>query len=231
MRNLNRFINFKLLINSMIKGIIFDFDGVIVDTESKKFRDLNKLLVEDKKNLKEKDFSDMVGKKTVLFLSEKFPSMSKKRIEDINMRRKKIQTVGLDQLKLINGIKDLLVFLKSKNYILAITTGTERKAVEKILKITSLSKYFDYIVSGEDFKSSKPNLECYDITLKKMKLSSSEVIVIEDSIAGIKSAKSLGCMVFGIMTYLEKEKLSKADKIFKDHTRILGYLKENLNSL
>ena len=210
----------------MIKAIIFDFDGVIVDTERKKFKELQNLMNSTKFILTECDFKDMIGKKTSAFLSEKFPDMDKKEIKKTEeQRRKKLKNT---EEKILPGLKKLILYLQSKKIKIAITTGTVKEIVEKTLRSNEISSFFDTIVTGEDFKESKPFPECYEKTLKKLQLNPSEIIVIEDSIAGIKAARAAKCKVFGIMTSLEKKDLLEADNIFTSHGEIENYFRENL---
>jgi len=87
-----------------------------------------------------------------------------------------------------------------------------------------MRKYFNVIISGESFKSSKPNPECYRITLDKLGFLPSETVIVEDSTTGIEAGKSMGCRVFAIKNYYGEKELSKADKIFKNHEHILHCL-------
>jgi beta-phosphoglucomutase len=210
----------------MIKTIIFDFDGVIVDTEINKFKDLKKILNNNEFALDESDFKDMIGKKTKAFLSLKFPNMKLEQKEKIAELRRENQ-LSNDYFNLIPGIKELLNFIKSKEIRMVITTGSKRDFVKKILTDNQIESFFDMLITGEDFEKSKPSPECYETTLNKLNLNSSEVIVIEDSVAGITSAKDANCTVFGIMTYLGKEDLLEADQVFKNHLDILDYLENN----
>ncbi|MCX6707811.1 MAG: HAD family phosphatase [Candidatus Woesearchaeota archaeon] len=207
----------------MTKGFIFDFDGVIVDTESKKFKDFKKILKRYDYDLN--DFSGFIGKKTSAIIAERFPNMPDSVKKDVIEQRRKLQYSNMSDYKLITGMKRLIEYLKSKKYVLAITTGSERMFVNKILKIHSILGYFDAIICGDDFIPSKPNPEGYKITLRALKLLPKEVIVIEDSIAGIKAAKKIGCKVFAVKTYLKTDDLAKADRIFKNGFDILNYLK------
>ena len=210
----------------MIKAIIFDFDGVIIDTETKKFKELQKILNHSEFILKKTDFKSMIGKKTGAFLSMKFPRMSKPEIKRITELRRKRQLSDVNN-NLIPGIKEFLVFIKSKKIKIALTTGSTRELVEKTIEANGIKSFFDLIIAGEDFKESKPSQECYTKTLKKLNLPPSEVLIIEDSVAGIKASKSAKCKVFGIMTYFNNAELHEADNIFKDHFEIVEYFKEN----
>ncbi len=211
----------------MVIAVIFDFDGVLIDSERKKFRDLQIVLKPFNLNLKKHDFQKMLGKKTDSFLSERFPTLSKSKIKTIVKLRRQRQLSKIP--KLIPGTMKLIRFLKSKKVKTAITTGSSRALVKSILKKNSAGQLFDLIVSGDEFNKSKPSPECYKATLKKLKLSPGKVIVIEDSVAGIKAAKAAGCKVIGITTYLPKRKLysAKADFVFRSNSDILGYFKKN----
>ncbi|MFH1506587.1 MAG: HAD family phosphatase [archaeon] len=207
----------------MIKAMIFDFDGVIVDTENKKIRDLRKVL--GRYEYAMEIGLSLLGKKTEKYLSKKFPEVPKNLIEKIVKERREIQYEDFGQYKLIRGLRDLLEFLKSKKLAIAITTGSEREFVNKLLEVNSLTRYFDLIIAGEDFKSSKPNPECYAVTLSRIGLKPSEVLIIEDSLAGIEAAKKLEIKVFAVRTYLDEQELSIADKVFRNHVDVLDFLK------
>lgn len=209
----------------MIKAVIFDFDGVVVDTETAKFKELQRLLKGTGCVLKKKDFKDMIGRKTGVFLSTKFPCLDNAKIDQIVALRRKRQFAGI-QGKLITGIRTLLAFIKSKKIKIALATGSTRKVINKILKEKKIQNFFDIITAGEDFKESKPSPESYKATLKKLKMHPSEVIVIEDAPAGIKAAKKAKCKTWGITTYLNKAALKGADAIFSGHEAILRHIKK-----
>jgi beta-phosphoglucomutase len=210
----------------MIKGIIFDFDGVIVETESKKFSDLKQILLEYDYVLSPESFYDMIGKKTKTFLLEKFPGLPSTLLDNILKQRKKRLYAESGTIKLVPGIKGLLRYLKKRDLKLAITTGSEKEFVDSLLRVNGLRDYFDMIITGEQFNSSKPDPECYAITLKKMALNPDDVIVIEDSLAGILAAKKMGCVVIGIETY-GKITSALSDYIFKNHSDILKFFRSN----
>jgi len=202
----------------MIKAFIFDFDGVIVDSETDKYLKLNELLKES--GYKElTDFKSFTGKKTHRILEENYPNMPQKIVESIQyMRRSDLKkTIS----KPISGIVELINFLSDK-YTLAITTGTEKSVVLNHLEFYKINK-FDLLITSESYYTSKEDPEAYLVTLKKLKLKASETVVIEDSQAGIDSAKAAGCVVYAIDTY--DLGLKNADKYFRNHKEILNSLK------
>lgn len=208
----------------MIKAIIFDFDGVILDTEIDRFLELKEEAKKRGYKLKENDKCILFGKRTNAFLKERFPNMPIDIIREISSKRKLSILSKAITLPLIPYIIELIKFLANR-YTLAIATGSQFLVVERTLKKYDLFKYFKVVVTGEDFPSSKPNSECYKITLKRLNLGNSDVIIIEDSEAGISAAKKIECEVFALQNKFNKSQIKGADKIFKSHKEILKYFK------
>ena len=209
----------------MLKAVIFDFDGVIVDSETKKFNDLAFALKDFNLSLKSNDFQNFIGKKRGFFLKQRF-NLPKDKIKKIMGRIRTLEIKNIKEYKLIDGIKELLLFLHSKKIKIIITTGSKKIFVQKILEEYNITKYFDFIISGELFIKSKPDSECYQITLDKLGMSSKECVVIEDSVAGVLAAKKLNILVFGLTTYYTNKEL-KTNQVFKNHIEILNYLQQN----
>jgi len=208
----------------MTKAIIFDFDGVIADTEKERFDSLKIILKKYNYKLKNDDLKDLFGKKTDIFLKEKFSDMPNSIVKEIQSKRRKDQLINIKQTKIIPGITQLIKFL-SKNYTLAITTGSTKEVVDVVLKQNKLDKYFSITVTGEQFKSSKPDSECYILTLKKLKQKPSKIIIIEDSGAGITAGKDAGCIVYAIKNKYNSEQILRADKIFNSNKELIEYFK------
>jgi beta-phosphoglucomutase len=209
----------------MIKAVVYDFDGVIVDTEKNRFDELRKMLKKDNLHLKASWFKEIIGKKTGHFLREKFPDLTQSAIDKIISLRRKSIIKNTKKIKAMPGIEKTIKSL-SKKYVLALTTGSPKNIVLPLLKQLSIRKYFKIIIAGEDFRSSKPNPECYIKTIKKLKMNSSEIIVIEDSKAGIIAAKKAGCKVIALQTKYNKNQIGKANKIFRSHSEIYKYLEQ-----
>lgn len=208
----------------MLKAIVFDFDGVILDTELDRFAELKRELKFYGYTLHKRHLLSLLGKKTKEFLKENFPQLSDEIMRQIADKRRQSITQNAIRLNLMPGIEDLAKYL-ALHYQLAITTGSLREIAKKVLEHYHLSKYFRLIVAGEDFKTSKPDPECYLLTLKKLDLRPSEAIIIEDSEAGITAAKKAGCRVFALQNRYNKGQIIDADKIFKSHNEILNYFK------
>lgn len=212
----------------MIKGVIFDFDGVVVDSERKRFEELKKVLLHNGLEIKKDEFKNMGGEKTAKFLQDHFPNLPAHKIQELAEHRRALERESIGNIELLPGILDVLEYLKEQEIKTALTTGSQSDIVIEILELHNIKDYFDVIVTGEEFEESKPNSECYIITLEKMELEGKEAIVIEDAIAGVEAAKTAGCRVICLLTYLEKSQLAKADVVLKNHYEVLKYLKKAL---
>lgn len=196
-------------------AIIFDFDGVIVNSERVKFERLKQMLVKRRLTLKESDFPQMVGKKTGAFLKERFgKQLSANEIREIEQVRRKDQLLHLKEyMRPIRGAVYFVRDMKKKNIRICLATGTSRSIVQKTLKQLKLNTAFDEIVTGEEFASSKPNPEVDNLARKKLNVARKDVLVIEDSPAGVSAAKRAGLRCFAITTTQTRTQLAEADLI------------------
>lgn len=195
--------------------IIFDFDGVIIDSERIKFKRLRHFLKRKGLILLENDFTQMVGKKTGLFLKERFGDvLTNKQIRTLAENRRMDQLLHIKKYcKPIPGIKSFIHSLKKKGVRLCLATGTNRKIVQKVLQLIGFSNMFDTIVTGEEFTSSKPDPEIYNLTIKKLGTPRKNIFVIEDSAVGILAAKRAGLHCIAITTTQNKSDFKNADVI------------------
>jgi beta-phosphoglucomutase len=196
-----------------MKLILFDFDGVIVDTEQERFKKLQNLAKNEGIIISDNFFANIVGKKTTAFLREL--NINKNIIEKIY--RELQQNVSVPPL--ILGA-DKTIKKLSHNYRLAIVTGSKKVIVNKILEYYKLKEHFSFIISGENFTSSKPDPECYNLAVKKAQMPSSEMLVIEDSKAGIISAKKAGLIVWALKTKYNQNQISSANKIINSYKEL-----------
>ena len=183
----------------MINNIIFDFDGVIVDSEvlaSKAFSNyFNNLGF----SFKEEDFYSYAGMKTVEViekLSIKFNVTDIQKFTDEIF--KIISKLYSKELKLVNGVEKYIKNSK-KNHFIGSNSNKER--IIEGLKIVGLSNIFPYdkIFSFDMVKKPKPHPDIYLKVINDNNLIINETIVLEDSGVGVKAAKSAGLTVYGII--------------------------------
>lgn len=207
------------------KAVIFDYDGVITDTESFRAMVLNELLEPYGKRIPADDDS-IIGRKTHHYLKEAFPDLTETQTTHIRKlwRQKRLER----PTPLVPGVKDVIAYAQGKVKT-AIVTGSSREAVEQTLEHYAIEA-FDALVTGEDFDTSKPDPECYHLALGRLGLKPGQALVIEDSAAGIRAGKAAGCTVYGLGTYHDEQTLLEAgaDHYYRDHRSLLAGLKKTI---
>ena len=182
----------------MIKNIIFDFDGVIVDSEVLASKAFSKYFSKFYQSIKEEQFYIYAGKKTVEvidLLSAKYKIENKEKftneIFDI------VSEVYSKDLKLVDGAKDY-IGKSDRNHFIGSNSNKDR--ILDGLKLVGLDKLFlsDQVYSFDMVKRPKPDPDIYLKVLKDNSLIREESVIIEDSGVGVKAATAAGVRVFGL---------------------------------
>ncbi|MBD3362330.1 HAD-IA family hydrolase [Candidatus Dojkabacteria bacterium] len=197
-----------------MKAVIFDRDGVIVNSEPvnvmSAFRAFNKLGIE----LAEEDKAYIVGRhpidyrydleKKYQFSYDKFRKMQRKLYYEL-----------FDSAELFLETIHLIKQLKKLGIPLGLTTSSGLESTNLVLKRGELEGIFDVVVTHEDYEKRKPHPEPYQETAKKLDVNTAECIVIEDSEVGLQSAKAAGmkCIILRNQ-YTTGQDFSSADSIF-----------------
>jgi HAD superfamily hydrolase (TIGR01509 family) len=207
----------------MIKAVIFDLDGLLIDSEP--FWHKSDALFLKKRGyiytleLRKKVAGRGLRDVTELFKKE-FGLLSGK-IDDLTKERRRLfYGMFFKKAKLMEGASGFVKRLKSKKLPMAIATGGHsRKRIKEILKLFNLSNYFSVTVSSDQVKKGKPYPDVYLFTAKLLSLRPNECSVIEDTVNGVLAGKAAGMKVFGVN---KEEKVKKelikagADKVFSN---------------
>ena len=182
----------------MIKNIIFDFDGVIVDSEILVARAFSKYLQSFNIIFSEKEFSIYAGKKTVQVideLSEKFKIQDQKNFFDDIMNI--ANNIYSTDLRPVKGVKN---FLENNTRKIFIGSNSIKKRILVGLKKTQLDHFFldDKIFSFDLVKNPKPYPDIYLEAVNTHNLNKSETIIVEDSPVGVQSGVAAGIKVIGL---------------------------------
>ena len=214
-----------------MKIIIFDFDGVILDSENSHFIAFNEGLKNININISEDEYyskyislddrgviTNVVNDKNISVTNEEINMIIKNKNDYFESRL-------IDNSKLFPGVEELIIQL-SKNFVLSIGSGANRSEIIKTLKNNNIYDYFEIIVSADEVNNPKPNPETYNRVLDNINtdFNINEIIVIEDSPGGIEAAKSAGLRCIAITNTFDNEELGKADIIVSNYEDILKYL-------
>lgn len=214
----------------MEKGIIFDLDGVIVDTAKYHYLAWKKLanqlgfeFTEEQNEL----FKGVSRKRCLDILLEMGNLSATQEQKDVWMIEKNNDYLAyiekMDDSEILPDVPKILTLLKEN--AIPIALGSASKNALPILEKVGLAHFFDVIVDGNSVTKAKPDPEVFLMAAKKMNLSPSNCIVFEDAVAGIEAANAANMISIGIG---DKEVLSQATFIFKDFTEISTDFMKNL---
>ena len=212
----------------MLKAVIFDFDGVITDSEVLHFRAFNAVLAQHgvelttqeyyksylgftdvdcfkflirqgRLEIEENEIAELVGRKTIIF-------------EDL----------AKNEGQLIEGVRDFLAMLSKNDIPMAIYSGALLPEIEMTLEDASLRGHFETIVSAEQVKKGKPDPEGFLLALERLNANRSkpiqneQCVVIEDGKWGLEAAKAAQMHTVGVTNSYDAGQLGLAEKII-DH--------------
>lgn len=195
--------------------VIFDFDGVLVDTEYTTFEYYKEKLPSYGIELKESDFVYKMGRKSIDFFRDVLGNKFDAELVDklIKQKRQAFLADVKRYLKPVPGGFELLKKCRDEGLKLVLGSQNERELIEIAVDEYNIRQYFSAILSIQDISNKKPDPELFLLALKKAGVPAGEAVVIEDSPDGIKAANNAGIKVIGITSSFEKEKLAGADKI------------------
>lgn len=182
----------------MIKGVIFDLDGVLVSTDELHFKAWERLAQElgitgftREDNMRQKGVSRMESLEVVLEKSSRtYSDTEKVRLAD---RKNAYYVDYLQELNNEAVLKDVIITLKQlREKGILIGVGSASKNTPLILQKTELNGLIDQVSCGLDTTRSKPDPEVFLIAARKLQLPAHECLVVEDSAAGIVAAKAAG---------------------------------------
>lgn len=187
----------------MIKLIIFDLDGVLIDAKKIHYEALNLALAKVNQNLII-DWSDHLSIYDGLKTSQKLELLSKNKglspslYDQIWKEKQEYTESMLDKLNYNENIYNCLHYLKSQGYIIACCSNSIANTINKSLEKIKTLDFFDLILSNEDVVNSKPHPEMYWQAMSKFRIYPEETMIIEDSPHGLKAASSSGAHVYRV---------------------------------
>lgn len=210
----------------MLKAIIFDFDGVIADTEPLHLKAFQLALSDNGIELSEEEYSAKYlayDDKTLfkeLFKDREIEHDETTISDFINLKSKHFENVLKGNILILEGVPELISAVKDI-YPLSIGSGALRSEIVEILSFAGLREYFDLIVSADDIEKCKPDPEVYLRVLQELndkdsisnEIFASECLVIEDSTSGIKAAHLAGMKCLAITNSYSSEELSEAELV------------------
>jgi beta-phosphoglucomutase len=183
-----------------LRALLFDFDGVMADTENIHVAAWQRTFADLGWEVADEVCARAVAEDDRAFLASIF---AERKVEGGDVagwvRRKQELTLAMlnDSPRLYPGVAELVRTVRGR-LRLAVVSGTWRANVETVLGASGLADAFELIVGKEDVKAVKPAPECYRLALKRLKLSSSQAVALEDSPAGLAAARGAGVRTLAV---------------------------------
>ena len=213
----------------MIKAVIFDMDGLMIDSERVTFEGYQHILSKKGKTITEDFYITLLGKpiKGIFqrfydVYGNDFPIESV--ITDVHQyMAERFETEGVP---LKTGLVELLKYCREKGYRTIVATSSNRNRVDKILKSADIEQYFDDSICGDEVTKGKPDPEVFLKSCMKLGVNTDEAVVLEDSEAGIQASYAAGIKVICVpdMKQPEPEYAQKTFMIVTDLNKVKYWL-------
>jgi len=204
----------------MIQAVIFDFDGVLLDTSNQLYQGYKKVFTRLNIDYKKEQFNENYGLKTKehfkKVLSENNIRISNEELNKLVEERDIFYRGICNNLELLPGARKLLYELKNKNIKLGVASSTSRGNLNFFLPKLGLQDYFDHILAGNEVTRGKPHPEIYLTICDHLNTKPSYCVGIEDTDKGINALKSANMKAVAVtLTNRKKYDFSKADLIVR----------------
>jgi HAD superfamily hydrolase (TIGR01509 family) len=200
----------------MIKGVLFDMDGVLVDSESFMSRAAIMMFSELGVKVLPEDFHPFVGMGENRYLG----GVAESHGIDINIDQAKARAYKIfeiivrGKLSALPGAHKFIAECQKKGFKLALATSADRVKMEVNLREIGLSgDSFNAIITGLDVENKKPSPDIYIKAAESIGLEPQECLVVEDAVSGIKAGKSAGCRCLAVTSSFNASELYEADWI------------------
>ncbi len=217
-----------------IKAVILDMDGVLVDSEPYHVQSFKIMMDELKLNYEDSFVHSFIGhsiESNIQSINEELMQGRELNLAEAVEYRDALYLDLIKQadLKPMSGIYKLIEKCREKNITLALASSSVKKQVDVIL--TKLSKnewnlntIFNSIVTGDDVEKRKPEPDIYQKTISNLNIAADQCLAIEDSPAGVKSAKSAGLHCIALKSvFIDSNELKDADLLIDNINQAVNF--------
>ena len=213
-----------------IKAVLFDMDGLMVDTESLSTEAFINSAKAQGYNMTKEETLKVLGftKANIYqFWIDYFQGTNvdgKKLVDDhYEYIENVLYTVGPEKMPYV---EELLKYLRENNYNIAVASSSDTADIKNNLEKTKLEKYIDEIASGAEVENGKPDPDVFLLAAERLGVDAKDCLILEDSKAGIKAGKASGAMVFMVpdMFTVDKECEDTADRILTNLGEVIEIL-------
>lgn len=195
-------------------GVIFDMDGVLVDSAEAHWESWRRLAGENGKTVTRDQFTATFGRPSSDIIPALFGEVAQSRTQALSGRKESIyrDIIG-DDPPIVAGAVDLVRSLQAAGIALALGSSGPRDNIDIVLGAMGVADAISVIVSSDDVTRGKPDPRVFELSARRLVMPPSRCIVIEDAPAGIQAAKAAGARAVAILIYHPRDAFVQADWI------------------
>lgn len=183
----------------MLTNVIFDMDGVVVDSHAAHFRTWKKFLLSLGKSVSDADLNFVrQGRKSQEILRFFLGELPNEQVQTHCHVKDVLFRSEMQGIKMLPGVQELLEDLKRSGVPIALASCGGRVRVHHLLSRLRIREYFAVVITGDEVALGKPDPEIFYKAARQLKVHPAESIVFEDSVSGIQGAKAAGMKCVGI---------------------------------
>lgn len=194
-----------------LSAVVFDMDGVIVDSHPAHCRAWKEFLLLFGKNVSDNELNFVLdGRKRNEILSHFLGPLTEEQLKAYGKLKDEFFWRTTSEIVPIPGVLEFIENIRKAGIALAMATSASAKRTCSTLERLGLLPYFAAIVTGDDVRDGKPHPEIYQLACKRANFSPSDVVAIEDAPSGVRAAKSAGLKCLGIASAQSDRALTAA---------------------
>ena len=209
----------------MLKAVIFDMDGVLVDSMPYHADAWVSVFKDVGINISREEIYNIEGSNHIGIINLVFKKagLTPEPADFLKLAQKKQEIFSkINKARVFDGIYECINSLRNR-CLLGVASGSDRVVVIELIE-RFFPETFAAIVTGNDVKEGKPNPEPYLKAVEMLKVNKNECIVIENAPLGVESAKNAGLYCIAIPTYVKPELLKDADVVLANHAMLKEYV-------
>ncbi len=197
-------------------GVIFDMDGVLVDSARPHFRSWQMLAEENGAVVTPDQFSETFGRQNHDIIPILFGKVSDARMQTLANRKEKIfRTLFREEPPVVDGAVELVRELHDAGARLAVGSSGPRANIELMLGAMRIADLIPVVVSADDVTRGKPDPQVFSLASDRLGLPAARCIVIEDAPVGIQAAQAAGAYTVAVLIHHPVEAFQQADLVVR----------------